>query len=141
MMMTPNVTLPIDSSEQALMVLSDSGANIVGIPQALPSLLHLEEFLFDPPFLVEFGNQQTEWSYSYVIFPALFGGKAAVLKSLKHVILSNTISNQNGYSISHTYDMKCVISTKGTQGQSDTIIFEAQNLNYICLLLKMCSKF
>lgn len=125
MMKTPSVMQPMHISQQALMVLSDSGANIVGIPQALPALLHLEEFLFDPPFLVEFGNQQTEWSYSYVIFPSLFGGKAAVLKSLKHVIMSNTIANRNGYSISHTYDMKCVISTKGAQGLPDIIIFEA----------------
>ncbi len=51
---------PIDKFKQALMVLSDSGANIVGIPEVLPKLLQLEEFVFDPPYLVEFGNQQSE---------------------------------------------------------------------------------
>ena len=84
----------------------------------------MQEIPFDPPFLFEYGNQQKEWSYSYVIFPALFGRKAAVLNSLKHIIMSNTIANQNGYSVNHTHDMKCVITQKTSDGQPEKIVFE-----------------
>ena len=125
MMSQSIATSNMHPNEQALLVLSDSGANISACPSLLADLLGLQQIAFEKLFLVEFGNKTKEWSYHYLVFPALFGSKIAILSSLRHIILSNTIANQNGYTISHTFNMTCVITQKGEHGNPERKIFES----------------